>query len=397
MFGKKNKKENESNKQLGNVEVIPDIFYGGKDPVIYHKNNQNTKLGSEKKFTKKDYQSSNHFFSGLIHNKKFLIISGVITFLIVVGLISWYYIDQAVKASRPVAKVEEPKVVEDIPQVVEEQKIEVIENKEIQVIEEAQTEVTVEELPDTIVVTPVVFPDIVLVDGPDIDGDKLTDLEEEIYGSDSGVWDTDKDGYYDGQEVINLYNPGGAAPVKLIDSGFVNEYINPTWQYRLYTPVVWDIGEVDPEQRQVLFSSITGDYMEVRVFEKKETQTFQEWFAENVRDQSFQDIVQFTNRFEEIGYKRSDQLVAYFPRQKVVYVLIYHTGINETIYYRYTIQMMMQSFRPSKTLVQLPGQEALPKPPSFEDTTDLLGVELVNPEDVIFDTKNTSSTVTSTL
>ncbi|KKQ27634.1 MAG: Calcium-binding protein [Candidatus Magasanikbacteria bacterium GW2011_GWC2_37_14] len=45
----------------------------------------------------------------------------------------------------------------------------------------------------------------------DTDGDSLTDKEEiEVYKTDPTKVDTDDDGYWDGYEIINNYNPLGA-------------------------------------------------------------------------------------------------------------------------------------------------------------------------------------------
>ncbi|HPL95271.1 MAG TPA: hypothetical protein PLF15_00615 [bacterium] len=48
----------------------------------------------------------------------------------------------------------------------------------------------------------------------DSDNDSLTDIEEEIFGTDLNNPDSDGDGYLDGEEVLNGYNPMG--PGKLI-------------------------------------------------------------------------------------------------------------------------------------------------------------------------------------
>jgi hypothetical protein len=40
-----------------------------------------------------------------------------------------------------------------------------------------------------------------------LDNDGLTDLEEEIFGTDSGTSDTDKDGYYDVRKLIICITP----------------------------------------------------------------------------------------------------------------------------------------------------------------------------------------------
>ena len=246
----------------------------------------------------------------------------------------------------PEKKVEVPKPVVKEPEIVE--------------IPEPVEEVTIPEIKDF--QNTIVFPNILLRDSADIDIDSLTDQEEEIFGTDSGIWDSDKDGYYDGQEVFNLYNPKGFAPVKIIDSGLVREYINPNWQYRVYYPTVWDVAGVDTENNHVIFSSITGDFIEIRSFKKMPEENFISWFAKNIEGQSFSDLSSFNNRFVVSGYKRNDSLTAYFTNENSVFVMIYQASGNAVdVPYRHVMQLMYQSFRPSAVFVDLPGQKELPQ------------------------------------
>lgn len=208
--------------------------------------------------------------------------------------------------------------------------------------------------------TPLQFPRVLLADASDLDGDSLTDEEEQLFGTDVGIWDSDEDGYYDGQEVMNLYNPNGFAPVRLIDSGFVRDYAHQQWQYRVYYPVTWDVAPVDPEERQVLFSAITGDFIEVRVMDRRPGEPFADWFGREATDQLYTDLQPFENRFQEQGMRRSDDLVAYFTTDTHVFIVIYNPGVTGAIPYRHVMQMMYQSFRPGRNIVPLPAQRPIP-------------------------------------
>jgi len=211
---------------------------------------------------------------------------------------------------------------------------------------------------------PLTLPRILLQDSADLDIDFLTDMEEEIFGTDSGIWDTDGDGYYDGQEVFNLYNPRGFAPVKLIDSGLVREYINPQRQYRVYYPIVWEAATVDVSGDHILFSSITGDFIEIRAAPKLAGESFPAWFARNLSGERFSDLTVINNRFKVDGYKRADDLVVYFESEAVVYMIIYQpAGTALDVPFRHIMQMIYQSFRPSGVGVQLPEQTVLPSAP----------------------------------
>ncbi len=365
MFGFWKKKIKKPEKVSKNIQVIPEEFYGAKDPAIHYeqvKKLQSIENGPKIK-EQKIYKEKTKLAS-LIQTKKFKYISIGLVAVVVVALISWYYINQAQKDRIVVLPEVEEIVAEEIQEeVVEEPLL-------IEVVEEEVPEEIVQEIVTT---TPALqeeileFPKLILVDTPDIDNDALTDLEEELFNTDSGTWDTDGDGYYDGQELYNLYNPAGLAPMRLVDAGLVQEYVNPTWQYRVYYPVPWLMGEVDTMADQVLFSSLSGDFVEIVVFKKDKTTSFESWFGDKAKGQSFSNLQKFTNRFQEDGWKRKDNLVAYFVNTDKVYVLIYNPGSTGLIPYRHVMQMMIQSFRPSKTVISIPEQDVLPTPPDFAE------------------------------
>jgi len=176
--------------------------------------------------------------------------------------------------------------------------------------------------------------------------------------------------------LVNLYNPRGFAPVKLIDSGLVAEYVNPVQQYRVYYPINWQVGEVDSSANQVLFSTITGDFIELSIFEMGATEDFPTWFSRIAKGQQFTDVVPFSNRFGESGYKRKDGLVAYFIYSGRVFVFIYHAGNESLASYRHVMQMMFNSFRPHKSNVEIPDQVMLPgvSNPEGATTTSEAGI-----------------------
>jgi hypothetical protein len=360
-FGKKKKKQQKEDEIQARMHVIPNIFYGGNDPVIYHDKNTTSDVATKKKKNTKTPLKKSWIAT---HKRKFFIIVGSIVILSVVGAASWYYVWKAIQPEgvkfEPEIVEPEPEepVVEEKPDLVEEQKI-------------VTTTVLVEEEEEPVDIDtgidPVSFPRILLVDSPDGDSDELTDEEEIVFSTNLDVWDSDGDGYYDGQEVINLYNPNGFSPVKIIDSGLVAEYTNPAWKFRLYYPQSWQMGEVDTEFRQVLFSTLSGDFIEVRVFDREPGASFQEWFAANIAGEKFQDLSFVTNRFKEEGWRRKDGLVGYYLSKTHGTVLIYHPGITGAVPYRNVMRMMFESFRPTKNTIDIVDQVVLPVPPTFEE------------------------------
>lgn len=353
------KKEQKQEELSASIKVIPEEFYGAKDPVVHY--NGIIAKGAPPAVVqqKENAGQASHGVSRLsvpywLKSKKIKIILIIVFFILVVAGISWYYINQATLAKRlknpvtPVATQEPAKEAIQPEELVPTSTVEIIAPVEEIVAAPTSTEPTLE------------FPDVQMLDSADLDSDSLTDMEEEMFGIDPSKWDTDGDGYYDGQEVFNLYNPQGVAPMKIIDSGLVKEYVNPTWQYRLYYPAQWALGTVDAEASHVLFSALSGDFVEVVAEEMNAGEAFIDWFARQAVGQQFSDLQEFTNRFQENGWKRNDDLVAYFVRDNSVFVLIYYPGGLDTIPYRHVMQIVTQSFRPAKTIVTIPEQPVVP-------------------------------------
>lgn len=353
---------------LDNIQSIPEEFYGAKDPVVHYGKPASaiSGFGEAKHVARKtvvngaavnrpSMSAAAVSKLGFLRNKKMIYILTGVVFLLVVGLISWYYLSPVLNKPAP------PTIITPEPKPEVEQPVVEIPPEEVVLEEEVATSTQEEvETPISLVGQTLQFPTILLANSSDIDSDSMTDLEEEVFGTDSGTWDTDGDGYYDGQELYNLYNPAGIAPMKIIDSGLAKEYVNPIWQYRVYYPAQWQVGEVDNEKKAVLFSAITGDYVEVFVSSKDASETFEDWFARAAIGQSYADLQPFTNRFQESGWKRNDDLVAYFVIDQSVFVLVYNPGVTGSVPFRHVMQTMAQSFRPSKTLVVVPEQTILP-------------------------------------
>lgn len=73
----------------------------------------------------------------------------------------------------------------------------------------------------------------------DADGDGLTNAEEALYGTKTDNADTDADGFSDSVEVINLYNPAGFKPTKLIEAGLVKAFLPAGAAWELLVPSAW--------------------------------------------------------------------------------------------------------------------------------------------------------------
>lgn len=203
------------------------------------------------------------------------------------------------------------------------------------------------------------LPQVSYATSRDDDADTLTNREEEIFLTDPEVWDTDQDGYYDGLEVVNLYNPKGIAPQKIIDSGLVKEYINPVYQYRFYYPSNWRVDALADQFDDILISTDTGDYIEIRVFPKESSVTFSGWFSTFLPGENFLSLNNFSNRFQISGYKRADNQVGFFETPTAMYSIIYFYGEEKNLF-PHIMEIVLQSFRPTRGGFDLPVQPILP-------------------------------------
>ncbi|HSR89493.1 MAG TPA: hypothetical protein VLK22_03850 [Candidatus Udaeobacter sp.] len=372
MFGKKtgidSEKDLAGHSQAGdrstiNVQTIPADFYGGVNPVVkFKKVEKEIALGSKPKLTdseKKIFDQSTAAGSGsILHpaniftSKKYAWLVGSGLFIVILAGVGGYYYWQIKQQQTKIFSPPQPKIsvttsTESVPETV---------------VATDQPVVSPTTTLPSLAEAPIEFPSSLLGDSPDLDKDNLTDATEELFGSDPSKSDTDEDTYNDGHEVFYLYNPVGKEPKKVIDSGYIKDYGNPLLGYKIFYPATWAVGNTDETYRDVLFSSITGENIEVRVFDKQPNQTFSDWFALYAPNERYQNLVDFQTRFGEKGKSRTDNLVYYFTDNNHVYVLVYHTTDSNTVNFRSVMVMIARSFRsagfvPLENLTP-PSQEA---------------------------------------
>ncbi len=329
------------------VSTIPMEFYAGQNPVIKFRNVERT-VGSlplpvkTKPAPPKTVSPGKNAVS-VLGSRKFLIIGSVglfVVFLVGAGIYYWRTIGRAPSVPKsPPVKITPavlPPIVTAAP------------------TSTASVEIVTSTAP-VATTTPLAslsgglleFPSILLGDSADMDHDSLTDVEEELFGTDPGKPDTDGDSYNDGTEIYHLYSPTEYAPARLIGPSDVKEFLNPVYKYKLYYPTSWALGNVDPDYRDMLFSTLSGENIEVRVFDRTPNQTLEDGFPLNATGEKLDALVDFKTVFGSVGKMRNDKLVYYFSDQDHFYVMIYHVTNSIVVNYRAVIGMMARSFRNS--------------------------------------------------
>ncbi|MEW6610967.1 MAG: hypothetical protein AB1352_05100 [Patescibacteria group bacterium] len=180
----------------------------------------------------------------------------------------------------------------------------------------------------------------------DSDNDKLTNVEEALWGTDAGKPDSDMDSFLDGDELLLLYDPGKGGGSRLAQSPQVRSYLNPQLKYTLLVPSSWENRLLDPTSAlQVLFNSATGEFIGVMAQENFEGYaTAREWYVSqypSVKKEDLKDV-----RTETLtGIVSPDGLAAYFIDGGYLYVISYNPGIREEVNFQTTYRMVVQSFR----------------------------------------------------
>lgn len=342
MFEQKKQAPTPTEDQSIRVQTIPNDFYGGINPVVKFKRVEKEvvlkpSVSTQPKLSPVEKKLLDKATAvNLVSNRKYLIIGGAALFILFIAGASWYYIRLAFPNQPTV-----PAIVPITNTPVETVPVAEVTTTETAVIASEPTST----VPQFSTDVPVEFPSKLLVMSVDSDQDGLSDVAEDIFSTDPNISDTDNDSYNDGTEVYNLYNPNGIAPVKLIESGLVKDFTNPNFGYQIFYPASWAIGNVDPEYRDMLFSTLGGENIEVRVFDHEADLSFADWFAKWAPDQNYGDLTSFGTYFKEQGMARNDRLVYYFYNENYAYVIAYHTTDSVTVNYQSIVTMMARSMR----------------------------------------------------
>lgn len=183
---------------------------------------------------------------------------------------------------------------------------------------------------------------VVYTGGVDADSDGLTDVEEGLFNTDARKPDTDSDGFLDGNEVYHLYNPGGTAPVTLLESGLVKDYVNTEHGYVIYYPAVW---KSEISKGLIMFMASSGELVQVLVEENPNDLSLEDWYRTQAPGVDDEDLKAFTTKSGIEGLQSPDRLTAYFKRDSKIFVVSLNLGAKTVIEFRRTYEMMLNSFK----------------------------------------------------
>ena len=183
-----------------------------------------------------------------------------------------------------------------------------------------------------------------LPSAPDQDDDGLTAAEESIYGTNSEISDSDGDGYSDGSELLNGYDPTKPSTI-LASSSLFSSYVNS--RFNIIYPTGWTVRQEDDEGNQVLFLSSTGEFIEVMILPNVKNLSISNWYQEQFPDIDIKETTNVSlNGFN--GLRHPDNQSYYLVRNgdtSQIYLLTYNTGNFTSTNFMTTFQVMAKNFQ----------------------------------------------------
>jgi len=219
--------------------------------------------------------------------------------------------------------------------------------------------------------------------GLDSDSDGLTDLEEALYGTENRTPDADADGFLDGNEVYNLYNPAGKAPAKLENSNQVKK-IDGSIGWSMLIPAAWTTRDASADGGRITIVTGHGEVFKLVVNDNPNKQTVLEWYLANNPGAQREQILKYRSKHGYEGIIGADQLTTFIPWGDKIFSFAYDLDGQSFINYRTTYYMMLNSMVLSGLpLINVPaGSASLP----FEPAATTPGV--VTPPQAVFPTSS---------
>lgn len=180
-----------------------------------------------------------------------------------------------------------------------------------------------------------------LLPSKDTDEDGLTDSEEAVYQTNANAKDTDGDGYYDGAEVAAGFDPAKGGGAKLADSAAMKTYSNSSAGYSALYPAGWAAGATGERGSDVMFTSTTGEFIQISVQDNSNRQPALDWYLSqsSAIDQSKVSTIVVNGRSAVLS---PDNLNVYIGDGGRIIILTYNPGTKTQISFGKTFQYMYQ-------------------------------------------------------
>lgn len=178
--------------------------------------------------------------------------------------------------------------------------------------------------------------------GLDSDSDGISDLEEAIFSSESKNPDSDGDGFLDGNEVFNLYNPMGRAPAKLVGSDIVKTVDGPIgWSMSI--PKAWNFTLDSQDGSKATIDSGHGEKFVLNIERNETGGSVVDWYLAKHPGTDKSQLMVFKSKGGYEGIIGPDLLTTYILWGDRVFIYEYDMVKQPFINYRTVYSMMLNS------------------------------------------------------
>lgn len=179
----------------------------------------------------------------------------------------------------------------------------------------------------------------------DLDGDLLTDLEEDDYGTNKTVKDTDEDTFDDATELIFGFSP--LSKGTLVGSVSIAEYTNTSFGFSVLYPKGWTTQPRGNDGRGALFipNVSTGEYIEVSVQDNLGRLTPEQWYlAQTSGNVKASDLTEVENWDEtETAVVSPDGFSTFYSFGNYIFSIYYETNDQDEVGYKTTYDTLRRS------------------------------------------------------
>lgn len=213
---------------------------------------------------------------------------------------------------------------------------------EMKVVEKCLTAVSAPPAEEEIPPEEEVSPGEEIAAATDTDQDGLTDEEEKIWGTDEEIADTDGDGYVDGLEITNLYNPLKGDSARLSASSLVNNFVDKENGFSVLYPQELTTAVSEDGSGVTFTATSTGQFFQVQVLENENNITdIEEWYLQmNPTTQA--DEIQTTQIGGQPAVISGSSF--YVLNGGKIYLINYNMGYPATAYFSTSFNAFIKSF-----------------------------------------------------
>lgn len=179
--------------------------------------------------------------------------------------------------------------------------------------------------------------------GQDTDGDKLSDIEENLYHTNSTLIDSDGDGYNDLDELLGLFDPTKGDGARLFESGLVDVYQNSNYNYSLLYPASWTARALTSENKEIIFNSDISEFIEIIVQSNPLGLSAYNWYLSQNPTVNTGNLT--TLLIDNLPAVQSpDGLTTYLGVGSNIYIITYNVGTTQQMNFYSTYQFFLKTF-----------------------------------------------------